>query len=283
MSDLALLGVFAHPDDEQLMSGVYAQAAADGIKTGLICATRGELGEISSPELATPENLGHVRESELRAACAVLGIKYLWFLDYRDSGMMGTIGNDDPAAFYRADEHEAVGKVVKIVRDFKPAVMVTFDPTGGYGHPDHITVCKVTTEAFHAAGDPEQYPEAGEAWQPARLFYAGFPRGQMERFGQMLKDMGVEEVMGAGMEERREWGLDDATITHAVAVEAWLNVKEKSLLHHRTQNNPDNVFNKFPREWIDAFRSTEHYALIAGKPIPDGEEAKQDLFAGLRN
>src|SRR5438067_13785734 len=116
MPDLALLGVFAHPDDEQIMSGVYAQAAAEGIRTGLVCATRGELGEIASPELATAVNLGQVRENELRAACAVLGIKYLWFLDYRDSGMMGTAGNDDPAAFYRVDVHEAVGKVVKIVR-----------------------------------------------------------------------------------------------------------------------------------------------------------------------
>jgi LmbE family N-acetylglucosaminyl deacetylase len=281
MSDLALLGVFAHPDDEQLMSGVYAQAAADGIKTGLICATRGELGEIASPELATPENLGHVRENELRAACAVLGIKYLWFLDYRDSGMMGTIGNDDPGSFYRADPQEAVGKVVKIVRDFKPAVMVTFDPTGGYGHPDHITIYKVATAAFHAAGDPQQYPEAGEVWQPARLFYAGFPRGQMARFGEMLKEMGVEEFMG--MTDRSQYGLDDATITNAIAVEAWLNVKERSLLHHRTQNNPNNLFNKFPREWIEAMRSTEHYALVAGTPMPAGEEAKQDLFAGLRN
>src|SRR6266568_4507546 len=161
MSDLALLGAFAHPDDEQIMSGAYAQAASEGIRTGLVCATRGELGEIASPELATQENLGRVRENELRAASAVLGIKYLWFLGYRDSGMMGTAGNDDPEAFYRANEQEAIGRVVKIVRDFKPTVMVTFEPSGGYGHPDHITISKIATAAFHAAGDDAQYPEAG--------------------------------------------------------------------------------------------------------------------------
>jgi N-acetyl-1-D-myo-inositol-2-amino-2-deoxy-alpha-D-glucopyranoside deacetylase len=281
MAELGLLGVFAHPDDEQLMSGVYAQAAADGVKTGLICATRGELGEIASPELATPENLGHVRENELRAACAVLGIKYLWFLDYRDSGMMGTIGNDDPAAFYRSDQDEAVGRVVKIVREFKPSVMVTFDPTGGYGHPDHITICKVATEAFHAAGDESRYPEAGAAWKPSRLFYAGFPRGQMKRFGEVLQEMGVENFLG--MVDREQYGLADDSVTHAVTVEQWLSVKERSLFHHRTQNNPESIFSKMPKEWIDTLRSTEHYALVAGTPVPEAAEAKQDLFAGLKS
>jgi LmbE family N-acetylglucosaminyl deacetylase len=280
MLDLALLGVFAHPDDEQIISGVYAQAASEGIRTGLVCATRGELGEIASPELATAENLGQVRENELRAACAVLGIKYLWFLDYRDSGMMGTAGNDDPAAFYRVDVHEAVGKVVKIVREFKPSVMVTFDPTGGYGHPDHITTYKVATEAFHAAGDGGQYPEAGEPWQPARLYYAGFPRSMTSRFAEVIKELGIDTPMTRI--DRTELGLDDAMITHKVTVHNWLALKEKSLLQHRTQNDPNSFFAKLPREWIEEMRSTEHYALIAGTPLPKNEDAKEDLFAGLR-
>src|SRR5438270_4288452 len=100
MKDLALLGIFAHPDDEQTMSGAFAAAAREGIRTGLVCATRGEEGEISDPALATHENLGQVRESELRAAVTVLGVKYLWFLDYRDSGMMGTPENDNLESFY---------------------------------------------------------------------------------------------------------------------------------------------------------------------------------------
>jgi len=280
MADLGLLGVFAHPDDEQLMGGVFAQAASEGIRTGLICATRGELGEIASPELATPENLGQVRENELRAASAVLGIKYLWFLDYRDSGMMGTEGNSDPESFYKVEEEEATGKVVKIIRSFKPTVMVTFDPTGGYGHPDHITICRIATAAFHAAGNSTIYPDAGEAWQPARLFYSGFPRGQMERFSDMLDEMGVENFMG--MVDRSKFGLDDATVSNQVNVGDWVRIKEKSLQHHRTQLNPDNIFNKMPKEWMDKFRTTEYFALAAGTPLPDTEDARTDLFAGLR-
>src|SRR5438105_1444393 len=162
MSSLALLGVFAHPDDEQLMSGAFAQAVKEGMRTGLICATRGEMGEIADPALATPENLGEVREGELRAAARVLGVEHLWFLDYKDSGMMGTPPNEDPDNFMRSDQDEALRKIVKIVRDFKPTVMVTFDETGGYGHPDHITINRLAIAAFSAAADPNMYPEAGE-------------------------------------------------------------------------------------------------------------------------
>src|SRR3954454_17213823 len=140
----SLLGIFAHPDDEGTMSGAILKYGKEGVATGLVCATRGEVGEISDPALATPENLGKVREGELRAAVTVLGVKYLWFLDYRDSGMMGTPENDHPGNFVQADKEEALGKIVKIIRDFKPTVMVTFDPTGGYGHPDHVTISQIS-------------------------------------------------------------------------------------------------------------------------------------------
>ena len=157
MTDLALLGVYAHPDDEQGMTGALAKASKEGIRTGLVCATKGELGEIAYPELATPENLGEVREGEMRAAADVAKVQHLWFLDYLDSGMIGTPGNDDPRSFYRSNEEEALGKLVKIVREFKPTVMVTFDETGGYGHPDHITIHRLTTLAFDAAADAKRY------------------------------------------------------------------------------------------------------------------------------
>ncbi|MEO5951163.1 MAG: PIG-L family deacetylase, partial [Chloroflexia bacterium] len=144
MAQLSLLGVFAHPDDEQGMTGAFLRAHTQNIETGLICATRGELGEIAYPELGTPETLGTVREAEMRAAAEVANIDQLWFLDYRDSGMMGTPGNEDPTSFYRVNDDEALAKIVKIIRDFKPTLLVTFDATGGYGHPDHLTIHRLT-------------------------------------------------------------------------------------------------------------------------------------------
>src|SRR5579863_6775313 len=99
MSTKRLLGVFAHPDDEGTMSGALLQYSTQGVETGLVCATRGEVGEIADPALAMPENLAEVREGEMRAAVGILGVRNLWFLDYRDSGMAGTPENSDPRAF----------------------------------------------------------------------------------------------------------------------------------------------------------------------------------------
>jgi N-acetyl-1-D-myo-inositol-2-amino-2-deoxy-alpha-D-glucopyranoside deacetylase len=280
MADLGLLGIFAHPDDEQVMSGALARAAAEGIRTGLICATRGEAGEIADPALATRENLGKVREGEMRHAAAVLGVKYLWFLDYRDSGMMGTPDNDDPACFYRCGEDEALEKIVKIIREFKPTVIVTFDPTGGYGHPDHLTAHKLATEAFDAAADPARFPEAGEAWRTSRLYYSSFPRSTIRRFAGLIE----ENDLNSGFRDMdpEKMGLPDEEITNVLDVKEWVPVKERSLSHHRTQMDPNSPFRKLPPEMLLAWRASEHYALVAGEPLPEGEDARTDLFTGLR-
>src|SRR5205814_53342 len=147
---------YAHPDDEGTVSGAMLHYSTLGIEPGLVCATRGEVGEISDPALATPENLGEVREGEMRAAAEELGVHNLWFLGYRDSGMAGTPENQDPRAFAQAMAAEVVGKLVAIIRQFRPQVIVTFDETGGYGHPDHIAIYRHTTSAFHVAADAAQ-------------------------------------------------------------------------------------------------------------------------------
>src|SRR6266478_6021760 len=125
MSTKRLLGLFAHPDDEGSLSGALLKYSISGDETGLVCATRGEVGEIADPALATPENLGQVREGEMRAAAEVLGVPNLWFLDYRDSGMAGTADNQDPHAFMQNSAAEVVGKLVGNIRPFSPQVMVT--------------------------------------------------------------------------------------------------------------------------------------------------------------
>lgn len=281
MSDLSLLGVFAHPDDEQLMSGAFARAAAQGMRTGLICATRGEVGEIADPALATRENLGKVREGELRAAATVLGIKYLWFLEYRDSGMIGTPENEDPSCFYRCADEEALGKIVRIVREFKPTVMVTFDETGGYGHPDHLTIHRLAAEAFSVAADPSRFPDAGEPWQAARLFYSGFPRSVSRRLIEFIR----ENQISSGFQglDPDKLGIPDERMTNVLDVSEWVAVKERSLAHHRTQMDPNGPFTRLPREMTREWRSREHFALAVGVPLPEGEEARGDLFAGLRD
>jgi len=134
-----LMLVFAHPDDETFgCAGVMALAAERGVPVTLLSITRGEAGKTGIPQLDQPEILGAVREQELRAAVATVGVADVRFLDYRDSGMAGTPENDDPRAFIRAHEGEVVARLVVHLRAVRPATLITFGPEGIYGHPDHL-------------------------------------------------------------------------------------------------------------------------------------------------
>ncbi len=279
MTDLSILGSYAHPDDEQGISGTLRMCIEQGIRTGLLCATRGEVGEIADPSLATPETLGAVREQELRTAARIVGVKDVYFLDYRDSGMAGTEPNKDPRAFINADETEAVGRIVKIMREFKPTVVVTFDETGGYGHPDHIAIYRWTTQAFHAAGDPNRYPEAGPAFAPSRLYYAGIPRSARKILGEYMEKMGIQSVFSAIPADK--FGMPDEMITNRVTVKPYVSLKREALNAHKTQLNPNGPFTRVPEEMWDEWRGTETFAFAAGTPIPPGSDPA-DLFAGLR-
>jgi LmbE family N-acetylglucosaminyl deacetylase len=280
MSDLSVLGLFAHPDDEQVMSGVFAQAASEGIRTGLVCATRGEAGQIHESVDATRETIGQVRESELRAAAVVCGIKDLWFLDYRDSGWIGTPDNQDPRSFNHADHDEALGKIVAIVRDFKPTIMVTFDPSGGYGHLDHLMIHKLATEAFSAAADPLMFPESKQPWQAARLYYSTFSRASMEKFRELM--MRYDADSDFLKLDFSKFGTDDSQITNDIDVRSWMDVKQRSVSHHRTQTADVERWALLPPDLMEKMRGTEHYILASGVPLPGGPEARGDLFAGLR-
>lgn len=281
MADLAMLACYAHPDDEQGVSGALAWYQEQGVRTGLVCATRGELGEISDPALATPENLGQVREQEMRGAAAAINVQHLWFLDYRDSGMRGTEGNQDPRAFMNVDEREALGKLVRIIREFKPTVMVTFDESGGYGHPDHIRISQLTAKAFHVAADASQYPEAGPAWETKRLFYASMPRNRIRQLAKVAAEAGMKSNFD-GMDIEK-LGLPDEQITNRINVEAYLARKRESLNHHRTQLNPNSPWARMPEEVTREWRRQEYFALVAGAPLDTSDPAAAgDLFAGLR-
>jgi LmbE family N-acetylglucosaminyl deacetylase len=174
--DVTLLVVRPHPDDEtSLTGGMLAYYSARGVRTGVVTCTGGEEGEIHDPDLdpvADLPRLGEVRERELREACKILGVAELRLLSYRDSGMRDTPANRHPDAFCRADPAEAAGRVVRIIRELRPLVMVIEPPGGLYPHPDHVKCHRVGVDAFHAAADDRAYPEAGPAWQVARP-YAG--------------------------------------------------------------------------------------------------------------
>lgn len=277
MATRRLLGVFAHPDDEGMIGGALLQYNTLGVETGLVYTTRGEVGEISDPALATPENLGQVREQEMRAAAEELHVQNLWFLDYRDSGMAGTPENQDPRAFVRVNLADAVGKIVAIIRTFRPQVIVTFDESGAYGHPDHIAIYQHTTSAFHAAADDALFPELGPAHATAKLYYASFPRsailtisewmGSQEEYGSVFKDLDPNTL-----------GLSDEQIAVRLNVEKWQEAKAHSWAMHRTQMDPNTLMAQIPEELQHRWRSLECYQLATSRVGPD-VVGENDLFA----
>ncbi|HLH61375.1 MAG TPA: PIG-L family deacetylase [Ktedonobacteraceae bacterium] len=280
MSTKRLLGLFAHPDDEGTMSGAFLLYGTSGVETGLVCATRGEVGEIADPRLATPENLGQVREGEMRAAAQVLGLNRLWFLGYRDSGMAGTPENQDPRAFAQANRAEVVGKLVEIIRHFRPQVMVTFDETGGYGHPDHIAIYRYTTSAFYAASDGVQYPELGPAHAVSKLYYTAFPRSAIKAIGEWMRSQPQAQEMQSSFTglDPEKLGLPDEQISVWLDVEKWQETKDRSWAMHRTQANSGSFMAQIPEELLRKWRGYECYQLAAsrvGQDVP----GENDLFA----
>jgi LmbE family N-acetylglucosaminyl deacetylase len=166
----------AHPDDESFgVGGTLAQYAAAGYRVYYVCGTRGEVGEVSPEFLKGYASIADLRTHELECAAKVLGLTEVIFLGYRDSGMAGTPENKHPNALAAAPPEQVAGRIVEVFRRLKPEVVLTSDPTGGYGHPDHIAIHKATVLAFSASGDPQKYPSAGPAFQPQKLYYHVFP------------------------------------------------------------------------------------------------------------
>jgi len=256
-----LLVAVAHPDDETFgMGGTMAWMTDDGWRVTVVCATRGEVGEISDPALATPETLGSVREQELRRACRVLGVEDVRFLDYRDSGMEGTPENADPRALCNADPDAAVAAFAAVLREIDPAVVLTWDPSGGYGHPDHIAVHRHATAAF----------EQESAAASRALYYTALPVRLFEEMTEELARQGID----FGNEEMRERAaaLPRLPVTTQIDVTAYIARKQASLKEHATQMPDDSPFEKISPALRDRFMGTEHYHRVVpawheGDPI----------------
>jgi mycothiol conjugate amidase Mca len=280
---LTLMTVHAHPDDESIgTGGVLARYADEGLRTVLVTCTGGEVGEIADPDLATPDTLGEVRLRELEAACAILGVERLHLLGYRDSGMAGTADNDNPLSFHQAPLDDAVGRLVALVRQERPHVLATYDDNGFYGHPDHIRANRITVAAFDAAADPAQFPEAGEPWQPLKLYYTAIPRSRIPEFGRRMREAGIDMGSEAEADANADppFGTPDELVTTYLDVSAQVDRKHRALLAHATQMGADVFFARIEPPLFRELFSTETFQLVKSLcPTPERED---DLFAGLR-
>ena len=158
------------------MGGTLAHYSQAGVDIHLICATRGEAGEVDPDKLEGFSSIGDLREHELFCAAKELGIQKVHFLNYRDSGMANTTDNQHPEALIQAPIDEIAKKIQMIVQDFKPQVILTFDPIGGYMHPDHIMTHNATLRAFFLSRKENGNINGYKSYQPEKLFLHIFPR-----------------------------------------------------------------------------------------------------------
>ncbi|HET7035059.1 MAG TPA: PIG-L family deacetylase [Thermomicrobiaceae bacterium] len=263
-----IMAVYAHPDDEVFSAGGTLAKYARTCRVVLVSATRGELGEIRVPGSATPETLAEVREGELRESARILGIHEVRFLDYRDSGMAGTPGNQDARALVQADRAEAAGRLVALFRELRPRAVLTFEQTGGYGHPDHITVHELTTAAFDAAGAD---------LRAARLFYSGFPRGMMRAFQEEARAAGVD-LGGLGELDIERFGLPDDAVDAVIDVRDFIEQKLAAFQAHQTQFGDNEMMRTLPPELGRRLLEQEYYQQARGAPLP-GPKPAHDLLA----
>src|SRR5579863_1638922 len=175
------MSVHAHADDESItMGGTLAVLHDRGVRLCNVCCTDGKLATIYATDMPEEENrpkLAAIRQAELRAACAILGVDEVVFLEYGDSGMWGADTNHLPGAFWTADVNQAIGRLVAEIRRFRPHVVATYNGIGGYGHPDHIQAHRVTLLAVEAASHQTLYPEAGDPWMVSKLYYNAMSEG----------------------------------------------------------------------------------------------------------
>jgi N-acetyl-1-D-myo-inositol-2-amino-2-deoxy-alpha-D-glucopyranoside deacetylase len=267
-----LLLVHAHPDDETINNGAtMAKYVAEGIGVTLITCTRGEEGEVLVPELAhlashVNDELGSHRETELANAMAALGVTDFRFLGtptkkYRDSGMMGTEPNNRPDVFWQADVDEAAADLVKVIREVKPQVMVTYDEFGGYGHPDHIQAHRVAMRAAELA-QPD--------WEISKIYWNAMPRSVMARGIEKMKEVGSDF-----------WGVE--VVTSVVNAPEFAQQKIEAMKAHPTQMSLDGPFFALSNNLGSEVMGDEYYTLVKGvKAGPFDQDGREtDLFNGI--
>ncbi|HET6213895.1 MAG TPA: mycothiol conjugate amidase Mca [Micromonosporaceae bacterium] len=285
---LRLMAVHAHPDDESSKgAATTAMYVAQGVDVLVVTCTGGERGSVLNPKMDRPdvwENMAEIRRAEMDEARAILGVRQAW-LGFVDSGLPegdplpplpeGCFGLQDPAV--------AAAPLVRLIREFRPHVVTTYDEEGGYPHPDHVMCHRVSVAAFDAAGDPDSFPELGEPWQPLKLYYH-------MTFSKPRVTVLHEAMLAAGLESPyAEWlaGWDDEErpdksprVTTRVECAQFFPVRDDALRAHATQVDPDGFWFRVPMAVQRQAWPTEDYQLA--RSLVDGTIPEDDLFAGVR-
>ena len=284
---LRLMAVHAHPDDESSKgAATMARYVAEGVDVVVVTCTGGERGSILNPAMDRPEvlaNISEIRRAEMDRAREILGIRQDW-LGYVDSGLPEGWKPWEPLpddCFGVMDPEVSAERLVEWVRRERPHVMLTYDEQGGYPHPDHIRTHDISMIAFEAAGDPTRYPDAGEPWQPLKLYYfETFHKARLMALHEAMEGAGLESHYKEWLDRWEDKPEDEGKITTRVPCGDYFEVRDRALIAHATQIDPESFWFKCPIEIQRAAWPTEDYQLarnLTSSTIPE-----DDLFAGVR-
>ncbi|MEV7093089.1 mycothiol conjugate amidase Mca [Amycolatopsis sp. NPDC051045] len=276
---LRLLSVHAHPDDESSKgAATLARYAAEGVDVLVATCTGGERGDVLNPVLDTTEtwaDLPAIRRREVAAAAEILGVRQR-FLGLVDSGLPADGDPLPDGCFAALPLSAAAAPLVALMREFRPQVVITYDETGGYPHPDHIRTHEVTVEAFTAAADPARYRGSGDPWQPQKLYYqATLSRAWFQTLHDATLAAGLESSMAEVLDELPP---DKLPVTTRIRCEAFFATRDRALLAHATQVDPAHPFFAHSREIERQAWPYEDYHLAHPPPGPNLED---DLFSGV--
>ena len=280
------MAVHAHPDDESSKAAATtAKYAAEGHDVLVVTLTGGERGDILNPAMDRPgikENIAQVRQEVMAKAAAALGVRHTW-LGYVDSGLP----EGDPlpplpeGSFATVPLEESGEALVKVVREFRPHVMITYDEHGGYPHPDHIRCHEVSMLAYERSGDPGAYPDAGEPWTVSKVYYThGFLRARMVAFSDEFEKHGQESPFKEWLARWDARGGDVMSrVTTQITCDDYFGARDEALRAHATQVDPNGVFFAVPTEWQIRLWPTEEFELARTRVQTSIPET--DLFAGI--
>ena len=273
--------ITAHPDDETFgMGGTIAKYAAEGCHIFVVCATRGEAGEADPALLSQYESMAALRESELWSAVKVLGVEQLTFLEYRDSGMPGSADNDHPQAFIRAPLTETATKIATLIRKLQPQIILTFDPMGGYGHPDHIHTYRSVVLALQLSADEKIDLNGLAPFHPLGVYLHTFPRKMMRIVIKLMPLFGKDPTKFGKNGDIDFTAIlqEDFPIHARIRYGNVARIREKAAACYRSQGG-DKQSGYF-LSWLLRFvNSNEDFMQYY--PTPTGIRKKHDLFQGL--
>jgi LmbE family N-acetylglucosaminyl deacetylase len=277
-----ILAVLAHPDDESFgLGGTLALYAKRGYETYYVCATRGEAGTVDPEFLNGFKDTAEMRTNELMRAAKELGLKEVHFLGYRDSGMPGMEANQHPDAQINHPVEVVAGKVVKHIRQIKPDIVITFDPIGGYKHPDHIHIHKATVLAFEKAGDASFHPDAGAPFRPSALYYQIFPRWFLRVMTRLMPLIGKDPTQWGrnGDINLKELAEVDFPVHVRLNVRSVSEEKRKASEQHASQGGIQ--MRRGLMGFVTKVFGEKEDFMRAYPPVNGSHKRQSDLFDGI--